>query len=249
MIRTALRRNRALKLVRAQLDRKGGPYFLLFIVLAATGLAGFLASVVLRWAGLHSMAVRYPVCVALAYLVFLFQLFLCVLYHRTHGAAGRVVRAAGADDVVDAAFYTAEVTDVLPDGGPAVAAAPAASSGSSAKGSGWLDGLGGGGGDDGAAVLVVIVIVALVVAALVGSLVVLFEAPALLAEVLVDGVLMAGMARRLRRANPHDWVFSVIGRTWLPALVVALVFAGGGALLGMLSPGATTMAEALSAQR
>src|SRR5262245_31958437 len=198
MIRTALRRNRALKLVRAHLDRKGGPYFLLFIVLAATGLSGFLASVVLRRAGLHSMSVRYPVCVALAYLVFLFQLFLYVLHHRTHGAAGRALQAAANEDVVDAAFYAADVADSLPGGGPASVEAPAAPSGSSSEGSGWLDGLGGGGGGGGdnpvAAVIVVIVIIVLVVSALVGSLVVLAEAPALLAEVLVDGVLMAGMA-------------------------------------------------------
>jgi hypothetical protein len=71
----------------------------------------------------------------------------------------------------------------------------------------------------------------------------------LLAEVLVDGVLMAGLAKRLGSANPHDWVFSVIRRTWVPAVFVAVLFAVGGSLLQSLSPDATTMAEALASQR
>lgn len=242
-----LRRNRAVQLVRAQLARRGGSYFLLLLILSATGLAGFLASVGLRWAGLASMAVRYPVCVALAYLVFLFQIYLVVLFHRRHHG-----RAGGPSDAGD---QTLDSIDVV-DAGTDVAVFSLSGDGSTPvasgeKGSSWLDGLGGdAGGDDGfAAVLVVIVIVALVVAAVVAALLVLVEAPVLLAEVLVDGALLAGMARRMRLANPHDWVFSVIRRTWLRAVVVAVLFAVGGILLSGLSPGATTVGEALHGAR
>ena len=39
----ATRRGRALALVQVQLARKNSPYFILLLVLAATGLAGFLS--------------------------------------------------------------------------------------------------------------------------------------------------------------------------------------------------------------
>jgi hypothetical protein len=241
------RRQRALALVRAQLARKGSPYFILFIVLAATGLAGFWSSVVLRWAGLNSMAVRYPLCVALAYLAFLFQLFLYVLFHRRrHPASATLDGTANVTQTID--VVDADVVEVTAAAEAVPDLAPAAAAGSSKEGGGWLDKLGGGGGggDDAGAILVLLVIVVLVVVALAAGFVVLIEAPVLLAEVLVDGVLLAGMARRLRKVSPGDWVFSVIRRTCMPAIVVAIVFAVGGGVLQYLTPNATTMAEALS---
>jgi hypothetical protein len=235
----ATRRARALALVRAQLTHKGSPFLVLFLVLTVTGLTGFLASVLLRWAGLSSMGVRYPVCVALAYLAFLFQLFLYVLYHRHRvRVADRGAAAEAAGDVaIDVVDVGVDVADA-----PAVAVV---SAGSKSEGKGWLDSAGGGGDDGAAVVVVVIVMVVLVVVGLVASIVVLVEAPLLLAELLVDGVLLAGMARRMRRAHPGDWVFSVIRRTWVPALVVAVVFAAGGFALQLFAPGATTMLEVL----
>jgi hypothetical protein len=243
------RRQRALALVRAQLARKGSPYFVLFIVLAATGVAGFWASVVLRWAGLHSMAIRYPLCVAVAYFVFLFLLFLYVWFHRKRRhvsiPAGGIDNVDMAVDVVDAGTDLAVAVDATADFVPGTAAAV----NSSNKGGGWLGKLGGDGGGDGGgdagAIIVLLVIVLLVGAAMAAGVVVLVEAPVLLAEVLVDGVVLAGMARRLRKTTPGDWLGSVVRRTLMPALVVAVIFAVGGVILGQLTPTATTMGEAL----
>jgi hypothetical protein len=253
----ATRRHRALVLVRRLLQRKGSPYFVLFLVLAATGLAGFLASVMLLWAGLKSPGIRYPVCVALAYLVFLFQLYLYVLFHRRKvHARVDLVNSIEVDDALetaadvsdDVASLTASVDAPYP-----VPAATTSADSAPGEGSSWLGkvfdggGRGGGGGDDGgAAIVVLIVIVVVVVVALVASLLVLLEAPVLLAEVLVDGVLMASLARRLRRVNRQDWVFSVVQRTLVPTLIVAVVFMVGGFALEAIQPGATTMGEALA---
>ncbi len=49
----------------------------------------------------------------------------------------------------------------------------------------------------------------------------------------------------MRDAAPGDWVFSVIRRTWVRVVVVAVVFAIGGAVIQHLAPGSTTMGEAL----
>lgn len=236
------RRERALQLVRRQLGRSSSPYLLLLLVLTATGLSGFLASVLLRYAGLNSMALRYPVCVALAYLVFLFQLFLYVLYHRRRMPSPSQTSSSTAE----AAELALEVAEERVEASPLLPFSLAQSNAEGKPGLDLLKGEGeGASSDDVGAILVLIVLVVLVLVAVVTSFMVLVEAPILLAELLVDGVLMAGMARRVRSANPRDWVFSVIRRTWFPAGLVAMVFALGGFLLESLTPGATTMLEAL----
>jgi hypothetical protein len=71
------------------------------------------------------------------------------------------------------------------------------------------------------------------------------DAPALMAEMLVDGALMAGMARRLRPIPGHHWTFTAIRRTWVPFLVTAAAFCVVGFALESFVPGATTMFEAV----
>jgi hypothetical protein len=71
------------------------------------------------------------------------------------------------------------------------------------------------------------------------------EAPALLAEAFVDGVLIVGLARRVRPRRAPHWVVGVVRRTWLPVVVVAVIFALVGSLLQQVQPGARTLAEAL----
>jgi hypothetical protein len=102
-------------------------------------------------------------------------------------------------------------------------------------------------GDAGEAVLllvVVLIVVALVTAAL-AAIYALAAAPILLAEVLVDGLVMAGIAHRLRRGPPAHWAVGVVRRTWLPVLALAIMFGVVGFGLEQLVPGATTMGEAV----
>jgi hypothetical protein len=159
----------------------------MMLFLLATGLAGFLSSALLRAAGLSSMAIRYPVAVGVAYLVFLLLLALFVSYHRSR----RQQSPAGPSGCDDAYVY------YFPDVQPAAANSPqptGSSSSAPGKGSGGsrLD-LGGGNGE-GLVVLVVILILVAIGSALLASVFVLLEAPLLLAEVLVDGVLLVGLS-------------------------------------------------------
>lgn len=249
--------------VRKRLERYGLPRFQMSILLALTGATGFLSSYLLLKLGVDSMALRYPVAVALAYGVFLLLLRVWLRLQREGwndmidvsdvadvgeavlDGAGNLVRGAGrlagegghfGGAGVSAQFETPAV--------PMSLASPAPDAGSS----------GGGGGfdfdldlDEGGCF--VVVAVALIAAVTVGAVVwVLWSAPILLAEVLVDGLLLTGLYRRLRHGpEPGYWLTSAIRRTWIPALVVAVLFSFAGNLLQRAVPEARSIGAAWKA--
>ncbi|MGH7794031.1 MAG: hypothetical protein ACREQ2_03890 [Candidatus Binatia bacterium] len=49
----------------------------------------------------------------------------------------------------------------------------------------------------------------------------IYIAPALLAEIFVDGVLIAGLYRRLRGYDTQHWLKAAVKRTWLPVTGMA----------------------------
>lgn len=130
------------------------------------------------------------------------------------------------------------------DGGPArplLAEAPEASA-QGGKSSGW------GGVDVGQADALVLVVLGLILVAILSaayaSVLIVFQAPILLAEVLADGVLLAGLSRRFKSSDVEHWTTGAVRRTWKSALFVALVFLAVGLALQLLVPDATTMSEA-----
>jgi hypothetical protein len=99
---------------------------------------------------------------------------------------------------------------------------------------------------DGLMLVVVILIIVAVGAAFIAAAFVIYEAPILFAEVLVDGALLAGMVRQLRRRAPTEhWTSGVIRRTWKSAVVLIVVFTIVGVAIPQFAPGATTMGEAI----
>jgi len=233
------RRERTIQRVRALLQRRGLPYLQMTLVVAATGLAGFLASALLHWIGLTAMGLRYPIAVGFAWLAFLGLIGLWILFHRREQRRVRV-GPPSSGDLVDATTGG----DIYFDGSigaPSSASKTSISGGSGKSGSGLgdIDG-------DGVLLIVVILIVVAAVAALIACLYVIFEAPILFAEVLVDGALLAGVARSLRRRTPTEhWTTGVIRRTWKPAVVLLVVFTVVGFAIQYFVPGATTMGEAI----
>ncbi|MFI5165657.1 MAG: hypothetical protein ACHQQS_03475 [Thermoanaerobaculales bacterium] len=71
-------------------------------------------------------------------------------------------------------------------------------------------------------------------------------APALLAEVMFDGALSAGLYRRLRVLDHHLWWEDALRHTWLPVLVVAVFFGGAGYLMHRYAPEAVSIGGVLS---
>ena len=74
---------------------------------------------------------------------------------------------------------------------------------------------------------------------------VVWTAPALLAELLVDGLVMSAVYRRLRRADESSWLLGVFRRTWGAVLVAAVFFSLAGFALQLAAPGTVSVGEAV----
>jgi hypothetical protein len=205
--------------------------------------------------GLNLMGVRYPVAVALAYLVFLGLVGIWLSLQRRYSRARLVHdRSASRDSSGSGSLVTAgDAVDVATDLDSGLYLLPALSNGSSSAAASSTDGAGsvlkGIGDVDDAKGIVVLIVVGLIVLAVCASLLacayVIWEAPVLLAEVLVNGGLMAGMARRLRAEPDQHWTMGVIRRTWPPAFLVGLSFCLVGFGLAWATDGATSMGHAI----
>jgi hypothetical protein len=109
-------------------------------------------------------------------------------------------------------------------------------------GSGLLDNLDiGGDADEGC---LIIVALALVAAGIVASLYVVYAAPVLLAEALVEGVLLSGLYRSVKKAEQGNWLRAVVRRTWIPVLLTLVFFAAAGYVLQKAAPRARSIGEA-----
>lgn len=228
------RREQLIQSVKSRLLRHGFPRFQMFILVALTGAAGFLSAYALLRLGLASMALRYPIAVAVAYGVFL--LLLRVWLAIQEQGWGTLADAADGLDLADLvphgsgggdASYFAE--DSIPES-------------SDGEGS-WFDFISLDLDEGGILVLAAILILA--VAALGTAFWIVWMAPALLAEVLVDGLVMVAVYRRLKRSGgaPY-WLFGAVRRTWVSAVIAAILFSFAGGLLHRAAPDARSIGDA-----
>jgi hypothetical protein len=258
-------RERLIEKAKQRLLRHGLPRLEMSILLALTGASGFLVSFLLLKAGVDSMALRYPVAVMVAYGVFLLLLRVWLAIQRD-----------GWRDVVD--VPDADMVELALDGVTSVgrgagggfsggggsfggagsttnfqAPAPLASSPPPAPMAVKSGGSKGFGIDldfdlDEGGFLVLLAILILAVAVMGAAVYVLWTAPVLLAEVLVDGLIMTGLYRRLRKTEePAHWLLGAVRRTWIPALAVAILFSIAGHLLQKAVPEARSIGPAVRA--
>ncbi|MFC4819531.1 hypothetical protein [Dokdonella ginsengisoli] len=185
-----MNRERAIERLRAVLEHEQYPRLGMLLIVALTGGCGFLASVVLLRSGVGSIALRYPLALCIAYAVFLLLLW---LWLRTR--AHEPFAAVDADDG-DAPPPEGQRPRVDVDSSPLDVL-------------GYLDDIG-----------LPIVIGVLVLAALFASLWIVYAAPALLAELLFDAVLAAGLYRRLRRSEARHWLDTAVRRTFVPFVLM-----------------------------
>ncbi len=197
----------------------------MMLIVALTGLGGFLASFAMLRLGVQSMALRYPLAVGAAYLVFLLLLWLWLRTKRDDY------------DIDDPGIDLGRG----PSGGSSGEGGP--SSGSS--GSGDSSGLGDvaealGGADELALPLIAL---ALAAALLFAGGWIVYSAPLLFAELLVDGVLAASLYRRLKGAEPRHWLETAFRRTVWPFAATALLFCIAGLTLHHLAPEARSIGD------
>jgi hypothetical protein len=259
-------REHVIERVKRRLLHRGSPRRQMFLILSVTGAVGFFISYALLHVGLTWMWLRYPICILLAYCVFLLILRLWLFSHsREQGP-----RLDSDPSVLDAVDSSA--LDLLPgeigsggsggisvfggggdfggggaggSWGEAVSSAQVASPGSGGGSGGGSSGGGGGGSfdfdlEEG---WLIVLAVAVIFAALFASLYIVYIAPELLAEILVDGLLVGGLYKRLKGLEQRNWLGTAVRKTLLPALIVALLFSVAGYLLQRAVPRANSIGD------
>lgn len=196
-----LTRALAVESMRLRLLRESFPRIQMFILVLLTGLAGFGASVAMLGAGIDGMALRYTLAMGVAYSVFLLLLWLWL--HTSSSDYLEIVTTDGSNaDRPDGTSEFAGGAGSFDGGGASgnYELAPEAGAMDTAVDP-PLDILGN--ADDGAIPLAVICFALGIV---LSSLFVIWSAPILFAEILVDALLAAGLYRRLRVLNPRHWM-------------------------------------------
>jgi hypothetical protein len=252
--RRRLTRAVAVQRMRARLLRDGVPRVQMCILVALTGLAGFGASAAMLAAGIDTMALRYLLAMGFAYIVFLSLLW---LWLRTSAA-----------DYVDRLSLDGFESGGVGSGGSGGSASGGGHAEPVAGGGGTFDGGGAsanvefgsedGGGleaivekpldaicqaDEGAIPLVVVL---LALGIVLSSLFVVWSAPVLFAEILVDALLAAGLYRRLRVLDVRHWMRSAVRRTIIPFLLTTLVVTGAGWAMQHHVPQARSLGEVIA---
>jgi hypothetical protein len=265
---------RRVERVRRLLLRRGLPRVQMSLILAATGAAGFVASFAMLHLGVWRMWLRYPLAVLFAYAVFIVLLRVWLYLHGRQSRGDTYIDLDVArmttDIVTDAFGRHGSAPDTFGGGGDfggggasgswdggvssgLHTAAPACDTSGATFGSG-----GGSGGDwlsgldfdvDSEGCVFFLLALALIAAGVCASLYVVYAAPLLLAEILVEGVLLSGLYRGMKRARrgEGDWLGAALRRTWLPVLLTLLTFAAAGYLLGRAAPRARSIGEAFHA--
>lgn len=208
------------------LVRRGLPRLEMGLIVGLTGLAAFATSVAVLRAGVSSMTLRYPIAVLGGYVAFLTLLRLWIWLKRN--------KDDDADFDIDTGGSDSEKES---DAGGDVDLNAGDVSSADASG---LDIA----GDE---LVFVIVLIAAVAGMALAVAFVIYQAPILLAELLVDGAVMAGLYRRVGMWAESVWLESAVKRTWKPLLAILLIAMIVGFCLSALGPGQPTAGAALRA--
>jgi len=265
LAQSSFTRGAEIRRLMAKLEGDGLPRLQMFFLVALTGLAGLASSFTLLHGGVDTMLVRYPLAVGCAYLVFLFLLW---LWLRTaaddyvdgpsdfpqFGGGGdgtavgidhdQVFSAGGGEYGGGGASGSFQMDETLPAPSMPQVDIPGGDSVGEAVGEVI------GGADEGAIPLAIALLLAALAAVLLfATLYLVYLAPALFAELLVDGALSASLYRRMRGLQTRHWLESAVRRTALPFAVTALGLGLIGFGFQAYAPEAHTLGEVLKQTR
>lgn len=239
---------------RQQLQRGGWPRLQMAVIVMVTAVAGLLAAHLLRLGGLDTMLLRYPLAVLLAYLVFLLLMW---AWLRWRG-----------DSVVDALpdAVGGGGSSSAPGGGPNWAGGGGHSGGGGASAS-WTSASGSSAsssarttssdgslldladGEAGLPVLAIGAVLAIAAGTLVAASWVIWSAPVLMAELLVDAAIAGGLYRRMQGMRAQGWWRLCLAHTFWPLIGVLVFSAGLGWVAQEIAPHADTLADVLQTVR
>lgn len=221
-------RQHALGRLVVYLRRYGAPRVQLFLILVLTGTVGATLSFILLRMGLKWMWLRYPLAACLAYLT-----FLVLLRMWAHHQLNRP----------DLVSYLDHERRLPVEGTPAPSrAVEDTESRFDLGGLDLLDLLDVPSSLDEIPVVLLVIVIILVIVAILSVLVI---APVLLAEVLLDGLLVAGLWRRFKQKGATESVWGTLRATYVPAMVVIAGLAAIGYLLHLIDPSARSIGDVL----
>jgi hypothetical protein len=255
MMRRTLR-DRLVKHIGKTIERRGYPRLQMMLLVALTGGAGFLCSFALLHSGLDEMWLRYLICVGAAYVVFLVLLWFWLR---------STVEDFQPLDAIDAA---SDLADLLPEKGLQAsqwqgAGGKFGGGGGSGRFQEATEGISedvvetatplehaadaAGAADELAIPMFILVLVASLLAGILFvSFSIVYSAPALFAELLLDGVLATTLYRRLRKLETRHWLETAIRQTFKSFLLAALVLVFSGWLMALYAPEARSLGDVLA---
>ncbi len=249
--------------------RISGPRIQISIILALTALAAFATSAILLRFGLTEMGIRYPFAAIAGYVVFLFLLRIWIWLQNDDpvsdvdlasdlvipnfdlggspsgsGTSPDTLFGGGGGDFAGggAGGAWSEPEAPIPARAAFLASPSSSTSSSATSGSGGLDldlDL-----DDGVALLIVIVVVLLVFSALIY---VVWIAPVLLAELVVDAAVVGTLYRPVKNIERRHWLLTALKKTGLAALFIVFLCLVGGIAMEAAVPEAVTIGQFLNA--
>lgn len=227
-------RERTVQSLKEYLQQADYPRLQMTMMVTLTGFSGFLASWLLMHLGLTHLGWRYGAAVLAAYGAFLGMLRVWLHFE------GRRI-TLGSPDAEDALDVGSDLLDDgLPSfrGGAQMPFLPGNAAPPLRTGGGGSSGGGGFSLDlDGDELIVVVLVIAALAALAAAAGYLIYQAPSIFADLMFDGVLSAGLYRRLKKVRAADeegeWLPTALKRTaWPFAIVGALVVVAGFAMHG-----------------
>ena len=222
-------RTEAVKQVAQYLRRKSQPRLLLFAILVFTGIVGAASSFLMLHVGLEAMYLRYPIAALIAYLVFLLLLRLWQS-HQAH-QPDLAIQLGTEPNVHNTPNVQMEDKKT----------------GSKRSFLDALDAMDFLNVFDDAPGLLICLLIAVIVGALALLGLVLSFAPILLAEVLLDGLLVAGIWGRLKKSGDENPLRAAFRITRIPALIVILALFVIGYVFKLVDPSANSIGDVIRA--
>lgn len=229
--------------LRRRLEQEAFPRFQMGLIVGLTGAAGLLFSFLLLDAGMTSMALRYPLALLAAYGVFLVLLWLWLrtkaedyvdipdLSGPAPGGSGDCAPAFGEGGGHFGGGGASGTFDAPASFAPAESDSPLAEAASAVG--------------DADELAIPLIVLAFALGLALASLYVVYIAPMLFAELLVDGALSYALYRRIRGADSPHWLASAVRRTALPFLLTGGFVAAAGVAMAAYAPGAHSIGQVI----
>jgi len=230
--------------LQAHLERHSWPRLNCMLMVALSTAAAFLTSVLLLGADVESMALRYGAAALIGYVTFVLLLRGWVQWKRRQLTSEPDFELADVVSNLDFPLPRSSAGEVEPPlfvggqsggGGSSASFGPGRGSAGDRTGSGITFDI------DADDLLWLLVALAAVFAGVAAIGYVIYVAPALLAEAILDMLIAGGIYRRLRRKDAAHWTTHVFRRTAFPAIVVVLSAALAGYALQRVAPEARSI--------